>query len=115
MAIGRTRVYVRWISQVWGGGEGGGLHSLMTFVKSRLCLKIQGGLAGLPISIRLIQDFYNGAKLKEPNKCGETIAIVYEHTKGRQGMLFTDCAQKVITQSMFWAQSGAGIRLTVWK
>ena len=62
MAVGRTRVYVRWISQVWGGR--GGLHSLMTFVKSRLCLKIQGGLAGLLISIRLIQDFYNGAKLK---------------------------------------------------
>ena len=30
-------------------------------------------------------------------------------------MLFDDCAQKVIIQSMFWAQSGAGIRLTVWK
>ena len=35
MAIGRTRVYVRWISQVWGGGEGGGLYYLMTLVKSR--------------------------------------------------------------------------------
>ena len=30
-------------------------------------------------------------------------------------MLFADCAQKVIIQSMFWAQSGARIRLTLWK
>ena len=30
-------------------------------------------------------------------------------------MLFADCAQKVLIQSMFWAQSGAGIRLTVRK
>ena len=59
MAIGRTRVYVRCISQVVGGG--GGLILLNDFGKISLCLKIQGGLAGLPISIRLLWD------LIEPN------------------------------------------------
>ena len=54
MAIGRTRVHVRWISQV-GGKGGGGLTLLNDFGKIfSLCFKIQGGLAGLPISIRLM-------------------------------------------------------------
>ena len=57
MAIGRTRVYVRCISQVVGVG----LILLNDFGKICLCLKIQGGLAGLPISIRLLWD------LMEPN------------------------------------------------
>ena len=63
MAIGRTRVYVRCISQGvgGGGGGGGGLILLNDFGKISLCLKIQGGLAGLPISIRLLWD------LMEPN------------------------------------------------
>ena len=60
MAIGRTCVYVRCISQVVGVG-GGGLILLNDFGKICLCLKIQGGLAGLPISIRLLWD------LMEPN------------------------------------------------
>ena len=54
MAIGRTRVYVRCISQVVGGG--GELILLNDFGKISLCLKIHGGLAGLPISIRLLWD-----------------------------------------------------------
>ena len=58
MAIGRTCVYVRCISQVVGVG---GLILLNDFGKICLCLKIQGGLAGLPISIRLLWD------LMEPN------------------------------------------------
>ena len=57
MAIGRTCVYVRCISQVVGVG----LILLNDFGKICLCLKIQGGLAGLPISIRLLWD------LMEPN------------------------------------------------
>ena len=61
MAIGRTCVYVRCISQVVGVGGGGGLILLNDFGKICLCLKIQGGLAGLPISIRLLWD------LMEPN------------------------------------------------
>ena len=60
MAIGRTCVYVRCISQVVGVG-GGGLILLNDFGKICLCLKIQGGLAGLLISIRLLWD------LMEPN------------------------------------------------
>ena len=39
MAIGRTRVYVTWISQVVGG-DGGLLND---FGKISLCLKIQVG------------------------------------------------------------------------
>ena len=54
MAIGRTRVYVRWISQVWGGGGRGRVILLNDLGKISLCLKIRGGVAGLPISIRLI-------------------------------------------------------------
>ena len=61
MAIGRTRVYVRCISQVVGGGGGAGLILLNDFGKISLSLKIHGGLAGLPISIRLLWD------LMEPN------------------------------------------------
>ena len=57
MAIGRTCVYVRCISQVVGVG----LILLNDFGKICLCLKIQGGLAGLLISIRLLWD------LMEPN------------------------------------------------
>ena len=59
MAIGRTRVYVRWISQVVGGGGWWGEKGLILlndFGRISLCLKIKGGLAGLPISIPLIKD-----------------------------------------------------------
>ena len=43
----------------------------------------------------------------------ETIAVVYEHTKRTQEM----CVRRLgtIIQSIFCAQSGAGIRLNFWK
>ena len=51
--------------------------------------------------------------VNEPDKYGEIIAIVYEHMKRTQEMLFADWAQSY--KGFFCAQSGAGIRLNFWK
>ena len=45
----------------------------------------------------------------------ESKAVVYELTKRTQEMLFADWAQQLKIQIIFCAQSGASIRLTVWK
>ena len=50
--------------------------------------------------------------MNEPGKYGETVAVAYELTKRPQEILF---ALGTIMQSIFCAQSGASIRLTVWK
>ena len=48
----------------------------------------------------------------EPDKYGETIAVVYEHTKRTRDAV---CQLRTIMQSFLCAQSGASIRLTIWK
>ena len=48
----------------------------------------------------------------EPDKYGETIAVVYEHTKRTRDAV---CRLRTIIQSFLCAQSGASIRLTIWK
>jgi len=51
--------------------------------------------------------------VNEPDKYSETIAVVYELTKKNSG----DAVRRlgIIIKSIFCAQSGASIRLTVWK
>ena len=50
--------------------------------------------------------------MNEPGNCGEIIAVLYELTKRTQEKLFQ--LSKII-QHICCAQSGASIRLTVWK
>ena len=51
--------------------------------------------------------------LSSTSMARQYIAVVYEHTKRTQEILFADWVQSY--KAFFWAQTGASIRLTVWK
>ena len=74
---------------------------------TRACLPVK--MASKTV-IRPIVSLVRTSLVNEPGKCVKTIAVVYELPKRTQEKLFADQ-----TQSIFCAQSGAGIRLNVWK